>query len=224
MKYPKTVAAIQKRDHSLWDIGDALLTETDVGGSHDELTEVAAELEHLKIDGYSVERLRKLRAVAKNFPRRARRASMSWDVHCNAGSPEMLESIVAGIGNKPVTRDRVRAIRQTVEERQARDYREEHPGKPVPKRGHAPPPSAKEVRGLALMAEIAEWVNHLGRAASEIQTVDKGLTEAKLAKIDPDDADYLVDRALTVLDLAKGLAEKIKPLRSSKRANLSVVA
>ena len=67
-KFPKTVAAVQKHDRSQWEIGDALLAETDIGGSYDELEEVAAELEGLNIEGYSVTHLSNLRRTAHNFP------------------------------------------------------------------------------------------------------------------------------------------------------------
>jgi hypothetical protein len=54
------------------------------------LEAAADEIEHLKIDGYTVDYLAKLREVAAKFPSRIRNPAISWAAHRSAGSPEML--------------------------------------------------------------------------------------------------------------------------------------
>lgn len=221
-KFPKTIAAIQRRDRSQWEIGDALLAETDVGGSHDELQEVAEELEHQKIEGYSIEHLRKLRATSHNFPSRARETSISWDAHKHAGSPEMLETIVKSAGSKPVTRDLVRSMKPVIEQHQERKYKEENPGKPLPKRGEMPAPSAKEVRGLALQAEMLRYNSKILGCRGEMEDVAEWL-EKNLEKLTSIEVDYLVETMLSLVEETRRITEMARKLKAGRRAHLSVV-
>jgi hypothetical protein len=104
-KYDRTSTAIAERDRSLWEIGDALLAECGPpsedgrdNGSYEMLKAAAAELEHMKIEGYTVGRLFNLRKMAHNFPAARRASGVSWAAHRSAGSLEMLEAIVKAVG------------------------------------------------------------------------------------------------------------------------------
>lgn len=219
-KHPKTIAEVQKRERSQWAIGDALLDETDIGGSHDELAEVASEIEDLQIEGYSVAYLAKLRQVASNFPPRTRTSSISWEAHKRAGSPEMLEAIAQAAGKKPVTVDFVAPTRKAIEEHQAKKHQEKGTRRTVPPVKDIP--SQREVKGLALIAEIAQHVNNLKRY--DLGIVDEAeWVEKNLSKLEKVDIDYLVEIALGIAEHARGLADIARRLRTNRRTHLSVV-
>jgi hypothetical protein len=122
-------------------IGDALLAECGpppedgVKDGTNEKIAVVEELQNLKLQDYSVLTLRNIRLVSFKFRKGSRRESLSFSVHQDAGSPEMLETIVKSVGSKPVTREVVRSMRPVIEEHQEREYRKEDTWKPLPKRG-----------------------------------------------------------------------------------------
>ena len=62
-------------------------------GSFAKLEAAADEIEHLKVEGYSVDYLSKLREVSHKFPGRIRNPAVSWAAHRSSGSPEMLNAI-----------------------------------------------------------------------------------------------------------------------------------
>jgi hypothetical protein len=227
--FPKTIAAVQRRDRCMWEIGEALLAECgppSTNGKHDgsyaKLEAASQEIEHLKIEGYTVDYLAKIREVAHKFPSRIRNPGVSWAAHRSSGSPAMLGAILKAAGSKPVTNAVVRSTRAAIEDRQAREYRKENPGKPLPPRREMPVPSTKEVKGVALIAEIARWVSTLKSADQAILSVTE-MVDEKLPRLEAVDIDYLVDIALGLSQHARELADIARKLRSNRKANLSVV-
>jgi hypothetical protein len=81
------VMAIRERELTLWEIGDALVEECK---DRQELKRLAAELE-----GYTRKQLVELRSTAESFPQDRRRADVGWHIHAAAGSPWMLDAIIA---------------------------------------------------------------------------------------------------------------------------------
>jgi len=229
-KFPKTVAAVQKRDRCMWEIGDALLAEcgkpsalpSQNDGSRAKLEAAASEIEHLKIDGYTVDYLAKLRDISNKFPGGIRNPAISWAAHRSSGSPKMLETIVKAVGNKPITNAVVRSMRPVIEKHQEREYREENPGKPLPKRGEMPAPSTKEARGLLLEAESLRYNNKILSCRSEMDDVAEWL-EKNLDKLSAIAVDYLVETALSLAEDARRVADVARKLKASRRAHLSVV-
>jgi len=71
LEFPNVVDAVRKRDGSLWEIGDALIKECGMplksgihDGSRERIKRAAKELTDLKIEGYGINTLVKIRNVA----------------------------------------------------------------------------------------------------------------------------------------------------------------
>lgn len=228
--HPKTIAAVQASESRQWEIGDALLEEcgppSDNGrndGSRNELREVAEELEELQIEGYSVGYLAELRDIAYKFPRRRRRRSLSWGCHQAADSPEMLDAVVEAAGKRPVTRDYVRAMRNAIAEKQAEDYEKKHPGEGPPlKNEEYELPSQTQINGLNLKVEVMRWGSNLLSVDQVVLDVTEKV-EKHLHKLEKMDVEYLVDKALTLAEHSRQLADVARKLQATKRAQLTVV-
>jgi hypothetical protein len=125
--YKAILYAAQKLDKARWDLGDALVAEfgapDPTSASYDGPGKLRAAWHHLQKNGYdcSLEDLSKLRCVAYVFELSTRRFNISWDLHAEAGTPEMLEAIVGGIPKgTPLTKSYIASIRK-----QWRDQREQ---------------------------------------------------------------------------------------------------
>jgi hypothetical protein len=113
--YGSVIAIMREIDRTLWDIGDALLEE--IGRPqrgindqpHKKLEPIATEL--LANGGdYSVRQLTRLRRLAHSFPEKRRHPSLSWAVHYEARSPEILDKILQHAPEgQPITVEYVRA-------------------------------------------------------------------------------------------------------------------
>jgi len=146
LEFPNVVDAVRKRDGSLWEIGDALIKECGMppksgvhDGSRERIKRAAKELTDLKIEGYGINTLVKIRNIAANFPMGARRAPISWDAHASAGSPEMLAKILERTASEKVNRKIVRAMRPLVEREEERAHEEKRKAqvtKTIPKVSH----------------------------------------------------------------------------------------
>ena len=80
MKFPRTIAAVQKRDRCMWEIGDALIAECGAppadgakDGTYRRLEQAAQALEKLQLTEHSVKTLANIRRIAFAFPKRSRR-------------------------------------------------------------------------------------------------------------------------------------------------------
>jgi hypothetical protein len=133
-KFPKTIAACRHTEVSLWDIGDALLEE--VGpppgygrndGSRIAMSEVVDELEDAGLDTerFSVDNLAHIRIVAYNFPTSKRRARLSFSVHWEAKTPEVLEQIVENAGSRRISKRFVRQVVQRQRDKAERQHQAE---------------------------------------------------------------------------------------------------
>lgn len=229
-KFPKTIAAVQKREKSLWEIGDALVAEcgrpnesSANDGSYERLEAAAAEINGLHIEGYSIDYLRKVRLCAYTFSPGRRHPGVSFSAHQEAKTPDRLDAIIGAAGSKPVTRDHVRDVSSQLDEQQAQEYREEHgEDAELPPVRERPTPTQREVREAVLLAEVAGWANALMRAEQSVSEVSKEI-EKKLHKLESIDVDYLVEKALTLANHATALGSIARKLQGNRRAHLRVV-
>ncbi|HYY29666.1 MAG TPA: hypothetical protein VE860_17110 [Chthoniobacterales bacterium] len=115
--YKAILYTVQKLDKARWDLGDALVAECGApdptSASYNGPGKLRAAWHHLQENGYdcSLEDLSKLRRVAYVFELSTRRFSISWDLHAEAGTPEMLEAIMGGIAKgTPLTKSYIASI------------------------------------------------------------------------------------------------------------------
>jgi hypothetical protein len=117
--YQAILYTLQMRDKARWDLGDALVAEC--GAPDPTCVSFAgpgglrAAWRYLQENGYdySIEELSKLRRVAYVFGKATRRFDISWEVHAEAGTPEMLEAIIDGIPKgTPLTKSYIAFIRK----------------------------------------------------------------------------------------------------------------
>lgn len=100
-EFPKTLAAARNAEKSQWNIGDAILEECGPPGEDNsnngswQKIEAASKALHLEGLEYAANSLRIYRDVCYSFPLARRLASVSFSVHVEAGSPEMLNKIIA---------------------------------------------------------------------------------------------------------------------------------
>jgi hypothetical protein len=103
-KFPRALAASQKGQCALWELGDAVLSECGVppehgvnDGSRAALQACAEELLELGGVEFTAHYLSKARQVAYNFPPESRVGLLAFAVHQVAGSPEKLKNIVEAV-------------------------------------------------------------------------------------------------------------------------------
>lgn len=205
-KFPLTISAVQKRDRSLWEIGDALVAECGAppedginDGSYELMQAVAAEIEGLKIGGYSVNYLRDLRRTANAWPPARRRAGYSFSVHLEARTPEMLKVIVDVVPKgEPVTRDYVREMRNEIEAQQADDIRDElgddYKEPPVKR-----PPSVEDARKAATQVAIQQATHKIMALIAGAQKAEqeaRALLEKHLTSLLPEAYPAMVEQSL----------------------------
>jgi hypothetical protein len=117
--YKAILSTVQKLDKARWDLGDALVAECGApdptSASYDGPGKLRAAWRYLQENGYncSLEDLSKLRHVAYVFGLSNRRFNLSWDLHAEAGTPEMLEAIMGDIPKgTPLTKSYIASIRK----------------------------------------------------------------------------------------------------------------
>jgi hypothetical protein len=102
-EYQKILQAMQTLDKARWDLGDALVAECGApdptSAGYDGPGKLRAALHSLRENGYesTLEDLSKLRRVSYVFRQSTRRSDISWDLHAESGTPEMLQTIMSGI-------------------------------------------------------------------------------------------------------------------------------
>ena len=102
-EYKKILQSMQTLDKALWDLGDALVAECGApdptSAGYDGPGKLRAAWHYMRENGYdcTLEDLSKLRRVAYVFGLSARRSDISWDLHAESGTPEMLQAIMDGI-------------------------------------------------------------------------------------------------------------------------------
>ena len=115
IKYPLMRAAVLKIRNAAWELGDAILLECgppSSNGKNDgslqklkEAQDILFKEEHFEIE---LNTLLRYREIAYKFPKDKRR-NVSWSNHCDAGSPEILDNIIAAVGGEEnVTRAIIR--------------------------------------------------------------------------------------------------------------------
>jgi hypothetical protein len=103
LEYKTILHAMQTLDQARWDLGDALVAECGApdptSAGYDGPGKLRAAWHYMRENGYdcTLEDLSKLRRVAYVFGLSTRRSDISWDLHAEAGTPEMLEAIMSGI-------------------------------------------------------------------------------------------------------------------------------
>jgi hypothetical protein len=118
-EYKTILDAMKTLDQARWDLGDALVAECGApdptSAGYDGPGKLRAAWHYMRENGYdcTLEDLSKLRRVAYVFGLSTRRSDISWDLHAEAGTPEMLEAIMSGIPKgTSLTKDYVASIRK----------------------------------------------------------------------------------------------------------------
>jgi hypothetical protein len=118
-EYQKILHAMQTLDKARWDLGDALVAECGApdptSAGYDGPGKLRAALLNLRENGYesTLEDLSKLRRVSYVFRQSTRRSDISWDLHAESGTPEMLQAIMASIPKgTALTRSYIASIRK----------------------------------------------------------------------------------------------------------------
>jgi hypothetical protein len=119
VQFPQTLAAAKKHDVSLWELGAALEKECPVGESGvdnqsgSKLTQCSEELKRHGLE-YTPASLHRIRTISKAYPNATRVAPLSFAVHRAAGTPDMLEKIVARAAGEPLTEKRAKEIKAEI--------------------------------------------------------------------------------------------------------------
>ena len=108
-EYKNILLAVQTLDKARWDFGDALVAEcgapdpTSVG--YDGPGKLRAAWHYMRENGYdcTLEDLSELRRVAYVFRQSTRRLDISWDLHAESGTPEMLQAIIEQHSKRDLT-------------------------------------------------------------------------------------------------------------------------
>jgi hypothetical protein len=102
-EYKTILQTMQTFDKARWDLGDALVAECGApdptSAGYDGPGKLRAAWHYMQENGYdcTLEDLSKLRRVAYVFGLSTRRSDISWDLHAESGTPEMLQAIMGGI-------------------------------------------------------------------------------------------------------------------------------
>jgi hypothetical protein len=102
-EYKTILQTMQTFDKARWDLGDALVAECGApdptSAGYDGPGKLRAAWHYMQENGYdcALEDLSKLRRVAYVFGLSTRRSDISWDLHAESGTPEMLQAIMCGI-------------------------------------------------------------------------------------------------------------------------------
>jgi hypothetical protein len=128
-EYKNILHAMQTLDKARWDLGDALVAECGApdptSASYEGPGKLRAAWHTIRENGYeccTLEDLSKLRRVAYVFKQSTRRSDISWDLHVESGTPEMLQAIMAGIpkGTAP-TKSYIASVRKQRSRASAQD-------------------------------------------------------------------------------------------------------
>jgi len=107
IKHPRALAIAKRGESALWDMGDYLIEVSN------KVSEVSEELiEHGYVQ-YSLSYMYQILQTAKAFPESSRARNMSWTTHNVAGSPNVLEAVVAAAkaeGRKGVSKRFVQQV------------------------------------------------------------------------------------------------------------------
>jgi hypothetical protein len=118
-EYKNILHAMQTLDKARWDLGDALVAECGApdptSPGYDGPGKLRAAWHYMRKNGYecTLEDLSELRRVAYVFRQSTRRLDISWDLHAESGTPEMLQAIIASIPNgASLTKSYIASIRK----------------------------------------------------------------------------------------------------------------
>jgi hypothetical protein len=110
---------MQTLDKALWDLGDALVAECGApdptSAGYDGPGKLRAAWQYMRENGYdcTLEDFSKLRRVAYVFRQSTRRPELSWDLHAESGTPEMLRAIIDSIPKETsLTKSYIASIRK----------------------------------------------------------------------------------------------------------------
>ena len=102
-EYKNILHAMQTLDKARWDLGEALVAECGApdptSAGYDGPGKLRAAWHYMRENGYdcTLEDLSELRRVAYVFRQPTRRSDISWDLHAESGTPEMLQAIMGSI-------------------------------------------------------------------------------------------------------------------------------
>jgi hypothetical protein len=123
LRFPRCDAAVQKMNSGEWELADAIVDEcSETGedgvrnGSNDKMEAMRLEIGKNRDVDLSLERIRKLRKVASNFPASRRRPGVSLEAHLEAVTPDALDAFAKSAPKgTPLTREFIRRQKRPVE-------------------------------------------------------------------------------------------------------------
>jgi hypothetical protein len=120
IKHPRALAIAKRGESALWDMGDYLIevagkpkTDRTNDGSYAKIDEVSTELIEHGYPQFSTGYMARLRVIAHAFHAPHRERSVSWTAHEMAGSPEVLQVVIAAAkaeGRKGVSKRFVQQV------------------------------------------------------------------------------------------------------------------
>jgi hypothetical protein len=118
-EYKKILHARQALDKARWDLGDALVVECGApdptSPGYDGPGKLRAAWNYMRENGYdcTLEDLCELRRVAYVFKQSTRRSDISWDLHAESGTPEMLQAVMGDIPKgTSLTKSHIASVRK----------------------------------------------------------------------------------------------------------------
>lgn len=99
IKHPRALAIAKRGESCLWDMGDYLIEvagkPSTKDGSWERIEEVSVELVEHGYAQYSAQFMRDLRSTSASFKASDRVGGISWTAHYTAGSPAVLQAVIA---------------------------------------------------------------------------------------------------------------------------------
>jgi len=228
-KYPHVIAAVEARakherdanGKDLWAIGAAVIKDCWPNGRPDGaapaenklLVGCASELAKLGHD-YSITTLDKMAATTHHYPVHRRHPDLSFFVHTEAHTPDLLDWIIKQVGKKNLSG---RTARDWVNRWHAMEFtKRKQSGQtkmPTPKTSLAPP-DEKSQHELAVMADVLDIDNDAVWMTKTLRT-----NLAKLEKLgvdNPDLTDSLVAHHLQVAEVATKVADLLSKTKRNR--------
>jgi hypothetical protein len=257
LKHPRALAIAKRGESALWDMGDYLI---EVAGAsrmgrptsdrtNATVSEVSAELVEQGFEQYSLAYMTSLRNVANAFPKVSRCAGVSFFAHRIAGTPEVLQAVMAAakaqgravsgpfvnLVMKGMDADQ-RAKRKGVQIRaeKAADRAEKRGDKEAAERNRtrarklkgAPKPDKSrkpEAAEVPLMLVKSKFMADSATAKTWVKRMDRDISP----HIDELTKAFVVgsvEELLEIAELYRKLAAKLNRNQTEKRAHLHAVA
>lgn len=133
VRFPRCDAAVRKTEGGEWELADAIVAECSETGEDGVRNGSQAKIEAMREEiaknhgvELSLERMRKLRKVASNFPPGRRRLAVSIESHLEAGTPDALDALIKSVPKgTALTRANIRKLKHPNEKAEQSTQKEE---------------------------------------------------------------------------------------------------